>query len=65
MDVVSAHGGEGVGVGVIGDRSAGKVDFGVPLESIISMEVVSYEAGECPLCKLGTPAVRPGSRGIR
>ncbi|MPN11178.1 Orotate phosphoribosyltransferase [bioreactor metagenome] len=65
IDVVRAHGGEVVGVGVIVDRSAGKVDFGVPLESIISMEVVSYAADECPLCKLGTPAVKPGSRGIK
>ena len=53
-----------VGVGSIVDRSNGKVDFGVPFEAVLSMEVVSYEADECPLCKQGIPAVKPGSRNI-
>lgn len=62
MDIVREMGGEIVGVGVIVDRSAGKVDFGVPMESIISMEVVSYPAEDCPICKTGQPLVKPGSR---
>lgn len=53
-----------VGVGSIVDRSNGKVDFGVPYEAVLSMEVVSYDADECPLCKQGIPAVKPGSRNI-
>ena len=62
MDIVREMGGEIVGVGVIVDRSAGKVDFGVHLESVISMEVVSYPAEDCPICKTGLPLVKPGSR---
>lgn len=54
-----------IGVGSIVDRSNGKVDFGVPFEAVLSMEVVSYEANECPLCKQGIPAVKPGSRNIK
>ena len=65
MDVVRAAGGEIVGVGVIVDRSAGKVDFGVPLHSVISMEVKSYPADECPVCETGLPLVKPGSRKIK
>ena len=65
MDVVRAAGGEIIGVGVIVDRSAGKVDFGVPLHSVISMEVKSYPADECPVCETGLPLVKPGSRKIK
>ena len=65
IDIVREHGGEVVGLGVVVDRTGGKIDFGVPLESVISMEGVSYEADECPLCKKGLPLVKPGSRQIK
>ena len=42
IDIVRAHGGEVVGVGVVVDRTGGKIDFGVPLESVISLDVTSY-----------------------
>ena len=53
------------GVGSIVDRSNGQVNFGVPFKSVLSMEVVSYPADDCPLCKQGIPAVKPGSRNIK
>ena len=65
IDIVRKHGGEVVGLGVVVDRTGGKIDFGVPLESVISMEVISYEADECPLCKEGLPLVKPGSRALK
>ncbi len=52
-------------VGSIVDRSNGNVDFGVPFEAVLSMQVVSYEADDCPLCKQGMPAVKPGSRSLK
>lgn len=64
IDVVKAKGGDIVGVGVLVDRSNGTVDFGYPLVPVLSMEVVSYEADECPLCKEGLPVVKPGSRQV-
>ncbi len=57
-------GAEVVAVCSVVDRSAGKVDFGVPYFSALSMEVVSYEPHECPICKTGVPAVKPGSRQL-
>lgn len=54
-----------VGVGVIVDRSNGKVNFGVPIKSTLQLEVVSYAAEECPLCKQGLELVKPGSRKIK
>jgi len=64
MSLLKAKGAEVVGVGVLVDRSNGKVDFGVPMEAVISMEVPSWQADSCPLCAAGTPAVKPGSRNI-
>lgn len=44
------------------DRSAGKVDFGVPRFSLLSLEVKSYKEDECSMCKTGSEAIKPGSR---
>ncbi|KAB2880948.1 orotate phosphoribosyltransferase [bacterium] len=54
-----------IGVGFLVDRSNGKVEFGVPKYSLVSVDVVKYEPRECPLCKNGElPAVKPGSRTL-
>lgn len=63
LEIVRQAGGEIVGVGSIVDRTGGRIDFGVPFHSVISIEVESYEPSECPLCKAGAPApYKPGSR---
>ena len=54
-----------VGVGSVVDRSAGKVDFGVEFKAVLSMEVISYEPENCPICKTGLPLVKPGSRKLK
>ncbi len=64
INLLLEMGAEVIGVGSIVDRSNGKVDFGVPFEAVLSQEVVSYEPDECPLCRQGIPAVKPGSRNI-
>lgn len=63
IDVVRQTGGEVVGVGVLVDRSGGKVDFGVPMHAVLTMDIESWEADHCPLCKAGQgEAIKPGSR---
>ncbi len=62
VEIVKASGGIVVGVGSVIDRTGGKMDFGVPFRPALSMEVVSWAADECPLCKEGLPYVKPGSR---
>ena len=64
MELVKNLGGEVVGVGVIVDRSGGNVDFGVPMESVLQMDITSYEPDDCPICKTGVPLVKPGSRKL-
>lgn len=54
-----------VAVSSIVDRSNGNVDFGYPYRALLSMEVTSYPADDCPICKTGVPAYKPGSRGLK
>ncbi len=56
-----------VGAGFVVDRSNGRVRLGLDAGgvqfSLLQMDVVAYKPEECPLCKQGLPAVKPGSRG--
>jgi orotate phosphoribosyltransferase len=65
MELIRSLGGEVVGVGSVVDRSNGAVDFGVPFQAALAMEVVSYDPEGCPLCASGIPAVKPGSRKMK
>jgi len=64
IDIVKSHKANVVGVGMIVDRSNGKVNFSVPQKSTLQMEVISYLPEECPICKTEIPLVKPGSRKI-
>jgi orotate phosphoribosyltransferase len=61
LDIVRALGGKVVGVGSLVDRSGGKVDFGIPLESLLRLSVDTFDPTTCPLCQAGTPVLKPGS----
>ncbi|MEY4166226.1 MAG: orotate phosphoribosyltransferase [Blastocatellia bacterium] len=62
MDVVSGLGGVTVGAGSLIDRSGGTVDLGVPRHALAVLEVPVYQPDDCPLCREGSPAIKPGSR---
>ena len=62
MTAVEQAGGRIVGGGSLIDRSGGNVDLGVPRAALVILEVKNYDPADCPLCKSGTPAVKPGSR---
>ncbi len=65
IDLVHEYKAEVIGVGILVDRSGGKVDFGVKTTAVLSMEIESFTADNCPLCKAGRiPAVKPGSRSL-
>jgi len=63
IEVIRQGPGELAGVGCIVDRSGGKAGFGVPLKSLLKIDVKTYDPSDCPLCRKGLPAVKPGSRG--
>lgn len=62
LDIVRQHGANPVAVAVLVDRSNGSVDLGVPMHSLIRMEVWTFPPDQLPPDLAGTPAVKPGSR---
>jgi len=64
IDIVNLRKGKVVGVGVLIDRSGGKVDFGIKTEKLLTVDIKTYLPEECPLCKKGIPVVKPGSRDL-
>jgi orotate phosphoribosyltransferase len=63
IDLVSLAKGNLVGTGCIVDRSNGKVQFDTKQFAVLQMEVVAHQPAECPMCKSGSAAIKPGSRG--
>jgi len=65
IQVVEEAGGRVVAAGALIDRSGGKMDFPVEASALLDLPMASYEADECPLCREGSAAVKPGSRYVR
>lgn len=66
MTLVREAGGEPVGVTSLVDRTAGRdPGFGLPLVSLLKVDVPTWQPERCPLCADGVPVVKPGSRGDR
>jgi orotate phosphoribosyltransferase len=65
MRCVEEAGGKVVGAGALIDRSGGTGDLGVPSVALATLAIQNYNPAECPLCKSGIPAVKPGSRTKR
>jgi len=62
IDLVKSLGGDVVAVAVITDRSNGKASFGgIPFYSLIKLNLPTWVAEECPLCKAGRAIEVPGS----
>jgi orotate phosphoribosyltransferase len=62
IQCIEQAGGKVVGAGSLIDRSGGTADLGLPKASLINLKIQNYHPADCPLCKAGTPAVKPGSR---
>ena len=63
VDIVNAHGGVVLAVGVIVDRSGeAKPDFGCPFVSLVEMNVETFPADNLPPDLAEIPAVKPGSK---
>ncbi len=63
--VVEEAGARVVAAGALIDRSGGEIDFEVETQSLIQLPIASYEEEDCPLCRDGSVAVKPGSRFVR
>ncbi|MFZ0037410.1 MAG: orotate phosphoribosyltransferase [Candidatus Acidiferrales bacterium] len=65
IGVVEQTGGLVVATGAIIDRSGGRLELNVPARALLELDVPSYESDDCPLCRAGSLAMRPGSRFAR
>ena len=62
VDILQASGARPIAAGSIIDRSGGKAQVGAPRVALATLDVVSYEPADCPLCRQGLPVTKPGSR---
>ena len=67
VDLVRAAGATPVGAAVLLDRSDPNAspDLGVPLRSLVRLDVASFTEAECPQCAEGLDLEDPGSRRLR
>jgi len=61
IELIKSLGAKPVGVGAIVDRSGGAADFGIPFIKLISLNLKTYTAHDCPMCKEGGKPIKPGS----
>ena len=61
---VRKAGGKVLALACLVDRSAGKVDVGAPIIPLAALEVAAWPPDALPPHLEGTPAVKPGSRGV-
>ncbi|HXJ94587.1 MAG TPA: orotate phosphoribosyltransferase [Terriglobia bacterium] len=59
---VEEAGGKVLAAGALVDRSGGAASLGLPKAALLTLTVQNYEPSNCPLCRAGVPAVKPGSR---
>lgn len=64
LELVKREEGKVAGIGVLLDRSGGRVSLGQPYLALATLDVESFSPEECPLCREGKPVVKPGSRKI-
>jgi orotate phosphoribosyltransferase len=65
IQVVQEAGGRVVAAAALIDRSGGKIDFPVKAQALLDLPIASYEPEDCPLCREGSAAIKPGSRFVR
>jgi orotate phosphoribosyltransferase len=62
IEIAKALGANVLCAGSIIDRSGGHADVGVPRVGLVTMQVAAHYPEQCPMCALGIPVVKPGSR---
>jgi len=62
-DLATALGATVVGIGSIIDRGGGTAAFAAPFRAIERLNVEAHKPEDCPMCRQGIPAHKPGSRG--
>lgn len=61
-EVINQHGGVVAGYASILNRSGKRNPFDAPFESLLALDLETYEENACALCASGVPIDAPGSR---
>jgi orotate phosphoribosyltransferase len=62
IEALTVAGAKVLAAGSIIDRSGGHANVGVPRVSLATLQVAAHYPDKCPMCALGIPVVKPGSR---
>lgn len=65
IETINNMGGNVVAASCLVDRSNGKVDVGVPLVSLIGLEIPAYDGDNLPEHLKDSVAIKPGSRDLK
>lgn len=65
IDCITREGGNVIGAASLVNRSGGRADVGVPLVSLLQLDVPAYAEDELPDDLKRIPAVKPGSRDLK
>src|SRR5262249_7261420 len=62
IETLQGVGAKVLAAGSVIDRSGGHVSVGVPRVALATLQVAAHYPDQCPMCALGIPVVKPGSR---
>ncbi|TDI61804.1 MAG: orotate phosphoribosyltransferase [Alphaproteobacteria bacterium] len=65
IECIRAAGGDVIGGASLVNRSGGRADIGVPLVSLLTLDVAAYTEADLPEELKAIPAVKPGSRNLK
>ncbi len=65
LAALSEHPGTILGAACLIDRSGGKADLGVPLVSLVQLDIPAYAPDQIPPGLAAIPATKPGSRDLK
>lgn len=64
LAALAAHPGRVLGAACLIDRSGGRADLGVPLVSLVSLDIPNHPPDALPPELAALPAIKPGSRSL-
>jgi orotate phosphoribosyltransferase len=64
IEVVEETGAKIIGIGILVDRSGGRIQFKYTFHPLLQMEVKTYPPDECPLCQEHVELQKRGSRNL-
>lgn len=65
IEAIEKAGGKVIGITTLVDRSGGTAKFDVPFYPLVQLEVKTYDANSCPMCKEGSKPYKPGTREFK